>query len=921
MQTTRKLTALLLCLVMVCALFAGCANKPEIITTSPQPANAEATAAPAVLDEVTPLGASASVPVTVESATPAKVYARMVQKSELIFISGQRSLTNAATTVGVEKAEKYVVTTPLGYVPSPVYGTPVTPRIGVPIALPEKYGAPNGSNSFWYLASDGFSFSRMTYQPDRFCYNDLGGEYWCAIWNNVMHPGYAQYPVVAFVAPRGGSLRIDADILLRNTTTGDGYDGVTVYIYKNGRQLAKKAIDQKDSAWKHSVSVDVRADDVIYLVVTPNQMNYGDETLINRYALTYTSFDDSTGGPGLGEFPFTQCFGLPTKLERTLTTGGGTPRDPNLREEDLGRLCPELTKGVQYKLSDYAEALKNYNGDRNIKHYASDGRFFVLMNNDPNNQGGCYYYVTQNDTQIVRSYKNLLYTNASADAYPVVTFKSPQDGVATIDLLKLYRPVEGSDTGKGDWDGVVTKLVVGGKIYHYDRLNRDNPNATENLSVTLQLKKGDVIELHFDKLTGYYGDNVWYNASITYLTDEAAAAAVLSAPLTDAQCKNIYDAKEIVDPQPFPTDGKHNLTELAALAKAGNGDYGVTYGISADGTSFTPAEGYATWDTYPFYWYNAGDGANQVNIYPTKPFGSTQNAIASASYSPAIKLTASKAGKLEIDYKLFRAEHTDDGQVGWDGVAFKIIHNGKLYLNDLLNGMFDTSTGSVVLDVQAGDEVLIIMDKRAYHWGDTQLDYDISAGYIDDSATASAEVSSTPSLAVATATQYHLYDLAIATNGNNGKYGLWFKTFDGTDYADMSYDPNNADGAWYSAIYPGNNVYPRLSAQASGKLIGFVAPTGGCNVIAYEAQRTGSMSIWYNFGNYQSASGAALTAVIKHGDTIVSTVNVPAADTAWGHAEYQTLNVTKGDMIYILLSHDTAPESSLSFMGAYVIYN
>lgn len=915
MKTPGKLLALMLCLVMVSMLFAACGTEPE--TAHNEPADAVVTAAPAISDEIVSLGASVSVPVTVESSLPARTYARLTQKNELIFIAGQRSLTNAAVTVGVEKTENYSAA-PLGYIPAPVWGEPVVPQLNVPIVLSEKYGTPNGANSFWYLASNGFKFTRMTYQPDRFCYNDLGGEYWCAVWNNLMHPGYAQYPVVAFVAPRGGTISIDSDILLRNTTTGDGYDGVTVYIYKNGRELAKKSIDQNAPAWKQSVSTDVRANDVIYLAVTPNQMNYGDETLINRYAITYTSFSDSTGGPGLSEYPFSQCFGLPASLNKSLTT---YIMDTNgISWEELAHPCPELVKGVQYKLSDYAPLMRPENGDRSITHFAARDGSLIEMLFDPDNQGGCFYYLTQDNTQIVRSYQELLLTNASADAYPVVTFQSPQDGVATIELLKLYRPVEDYDTGKGDWDGVVTKLIVNGEVYHYDRLNRDYPNATENLSVTLSLKKGDVIELHFDKLNGYYGDNVWYDAAITYLTDETSAT--LSSPLTEEQCKAIYDAKEIVDPQPLPTDGMYNLTELAALAKTGNGDYGVTYGVSTDGATFTSAEGYATWDTYPFYWYNAGDGANQVNIYPTKPFGSTQNAIASAAYSPAIKLTASKTGKLLLDCKLLRAEHSDDGQAGWDGVAFKIIHNGKLYLNDLLNGIFDTSSASVVLDVTEGDEIIIIMDKLAYHWGDTQLDYDISVGYTDDSAVPTAEVSSEPSLAVVTGTQYSFYDLAAITNGNNGKYGLWFKTFsDGSGYADMSYDPSNSGGAWYSSAYPGCNVYPRIPEQASGKLIGLLAPNGGCDVIAYEAQRTGSLSVWYNFGNYQSAAGAALTAVVKHNDTVVSTINVPAADAAWGHAEYQTLNVTKGDMIYILVSHDTAPEAALSYMGAFVVYN
>ena len=163
------------------------------------------------------------------------------------------------------------------------------PELNVPILFADSFSHDNGANNFYYYGDNGSYYTELSYIPD----TDWMGtpdDYWVLIQANLIHPGEMNVPVIGFECPMDGVIDIAIRAYLRNTTTGDGYDGFTLQVLHGEETLEEHLCNQENPAWDGKVTgIEVKKGDFIYLREDKGGMNYGDECVLNTYSLTYVS--------------------------------------------------------------------------------------------------------------------------------------------------------------------------------------------------------------------------------------------------------------------------------------------------------------------------------------------------------------------------------------------------------------------------------------------------------------------------------------------------------------------------------------------------------------------------------------------------------------------------------------------------------
>ncbi len=163
------------------------------------------------------------------------------------------------------------------------------PELNIPIVYAEKFSHENGENNFYYYGDNGTYYTELTYIPET-DWMGTAGDYWVLIQANLIHPGEANVPVIGFECPMDGVIDIAIRAYLRNTTTGDGYDGFTLQVLHGEELIEEHLCNQENPAWDGKVTgIEVKKGDFIYLREDKGSMNYGDECVLNTYTLTYVS--------------------------------------------------------------------------------------------------------------------------------------------------------------------------------------------------------------------------------------------------------------------------------------------------------------------------------------------------------------------------------------------------------------------------------------------------------------------------------------------------------------------------------------------------------------------------------------------------------------------------------------------------------
>lgn len=125
---------------------------------------------------------------------------------------------------------------------------------------------------WWYQLGDGSAIADMSWQGSYW----VGNDSWTRLYHDAMHPGTAEMPVLKWVAPRAGSVRIEGTVRDADLSCGDGVNASVVH---NGTEIFNASVSDGDSV---GVSIDqvrtVAAGDGLFFIISPRADNYCDMT-------------------------------------------------------------------------------------------------------------------------------------------------------------------------------------------------------------------------------------------------------------------------------------------------------------------------------------------------------------------------------------------------------------------------------------------------------------------------------------------------------------------------------------------------------------------------------------------------------------------------------------------------------------------
>lgn len=131
----------------------------------------------------------------------------------------------------------------------------------------------SSQSGYWrYLFGNGSTLSNMAWQSSYW----NGTDAWARIYRDSMHTANTQMPVLHWIAPKNGTVRVEATVRDADIQCGDG---VNVSVVHNGTEIYAAAIDNADTVGKSiNQSVNVAAGDSVSFILAPKADNFCDTT-------------------------------------------------------------------------------------------------------------------------------------------------------------------------------------------------------------------------------------------------------------------------------------------------------------------------------------------------------------------------------------------------------------------------------------------------------------------------------------------------------------------------------------------------------------------------------------------------------------------------------------------------------------------
>jgi hypothetical protein len=129
------------------------------------------------------------------------------------------------------------------------------------------YSAQQG-RYWWYQSGINSVISDMAYDGTSW----HGSDHWSAIYGDAMHPAANEIPVLKWVAPKAGTVRIEGTVRDADITCGNG---VSTSVVHNGTQIFASDIDNGDTVGRSIDSIrQVAAGDGIFFMVAARGTDY-----------------------------------------------------------------------------------------------------------------------------------------------------------------------------------------------------------------------------------------------------------------------------------------------------------------------------------------------------------------------------------------------------------------------------------------------------------------------------------------------------------------------------------------------------------------------------------------------------------------------------------------------------------------------
>lgn len=552
-------------------------------------------------------------------------------------------------------------------------------RIGVPIHYQDLFRPRNGENGLHFYEDNGYRLGLMEYDSGRGVFSK--NEYWCHIGEDRIHPGMAILPVIGYSLPSGGRITIDLALFLNNEAVGYGYDGVTFYIYHNDRQLCRQPIATEDPNRSVTLKgIEVRSGDTIFLKISPNENNLGDEVLIRRFSLTYSELDDESGeetAQSVPEYPFPFMEGFPADRSPWFFTDNSESRAQTRKKTiDL----ENIRTGDEMTFWDLAMQSDGVNGSCGLYYYATDGSELQEMQYEPVFYNGRYWYNAGSGIAYIDPMQTPDggVTAPSADRYTVVGFRVPETGRIRYKIDVRRFSIDPLD----DYHIYLARGGLSNAVSERFLLTATNPNIAEE--IILSVIKGEMLYLVFNSLSSLSdNDHCSYAVAVKYLTVGESSA-------TEPAEVNPIRTPEFTLWEPI------RFADLAAESDGTNGDYGLYY-FASDGENLLEMQLDA--ETANGRWWH-DDNAGQVYIEPNR-YPSMGMAAGCGGKFPVIGFHVPTAGKIRIQFDVIR--YTGNGladcEIFW---ALNRLEN-KICDPELLNEKLPRINKSVKCEVETGD--------------------------------------------------------------------------------------------------------------------------------------------------------------------------------------------------------------------------
>lgn len=125
-----------------------------------------------------------------------------------------------------------------------------------------------------YWAGTGSAMNDMTWNASQAYW--VGSDAWARIYSNSMHPGSTEMPVLAWIAPKAGTVRVEGT--LRDVDLSCG-DGVSASVVHNSTEIFTASINNADTVGKSvNAQVTVAAGDGVFFIVSKNANHFCDGT-------------------------------------------------------------------------------------------------------------------------------------------------------------------------------------------------------------------------------------------------------------------------------------------------------------------------------------------------------------------------------------------------------------------------------------------------------------------------------------------------------------------------------------------------------------------------------------------------------------------------------------------------------------------
>lgn len=330
-----------------------------------------------------------------------------------------------------------------------------------------------------------------------------------------VHPGGQRMPTVTFIAPRSGTVEIslaNGGVYAPLNGAAQNYDGVNLYVYQSRTELfsatgisANNLNPEEVRVFSDTITVNVRQNERIRFVLTPNTSTDNDSTYFNP-KVVYTAYsDEAPAGEDTGT-PVPGGADTPNTPEDPGTEEPGTPEEPDE---------PVLPTDGMYSFS---EMFGNW----------TDPWFYYWYN------GGVYYPLTWNNGQydgtedgaphaiIANGYMHPAPTGVTA-----LAFKVPEAGRVRIgmeDTLILGSPAESVD-------GTIVSVISDGELLCDQYwLTSENPSYIFE-PVELEVYEGQIIYFYLSKAITNAGDSTRVLPYVEYLDyHDVEAPATTTAP-------------------------------------------------------------------------------------------------------------------------------------------------------------------------------------------------------------------------------------------------------------------------------------------------------------------------------------------------------------------------------------------------------